>query len=112
MTKSLRGEVIASYWRGFRANTIARNMGLTEHIVRAILFEAGGSMPEMKVTDEEIETIWALAQDGASHSEISRTTGCDYRIVSMVAPGTAWEPGGAGRAAESRSLNAQFRALS
>lgn len=112
VSKSQRGEVIASYWRGLQANTIARNMGLPEHVIRAILFDAGGSMPEMKITDEEIETIWELAQDGASHSEIRRTTGYDYRVVFMVAPGTAWEPGGAGRAAESRSMNAQFRALS
>lgn len=107
----MSSEAIRLYWSGLRVNEIATRLSLTRHEVRCILFEAGGRLPYSTTSDEAISRIYEMAQDGASHQEIKRTTGADYRTVQMIAPGTAWPKGGGGLANESRKALQSFAKL-
>lgn len=110
-TQALRGSVVHAYWAGDSIQKIMADLNLADHYVRAILYDAGGRIPRTRVPDETLAQIHRLAEDGVSHTEIKRTTSADYRTVFMVAPGTAWVPGGAGAASEHRKLKEAFEAL-
>lgn len=110
-TDAVRGSVVHAYWAGRTIPEIMAEFELTDHYVRAILYDAGGRIPLSHTSDETVARIWALAQDGASHTEITRTTSAKYTTIFMVAPGTAWAVGGGGDASVHRKAKMALEAM-
>lgn len=70
-----------------------------------------GGVSLAKSNPKKYREIGRMVAEGASLNEITRTTGSDHRTVKRYFPNAGWPKGGAGKAAQSRSVNERIRQM-
>lgn len=106
--------VIERYWSGESLHDLCREIGGAK--VYAAFDHAGiadaftrKSLPRRD--PEVFRRIEALVHDGASQSEISRTTGVGIQTVSYWFPESGWGQGGSVRGSEVRKANQMMKEM-
>lgn len=85
---------------GISHREIARRVGCTERTVLRAAHEIGAARPAplagRRITDQDVEKITALLDEGWSYEEIKRSHHYSLHTLYRVAPGRAWTPQQAG----------------